>query len=276
VILDVTIRCGPRFHVLVEDRYIERERVLSSLDDLVETNQFIELYWFPSRPDILCKLMRQVDLPLDREPRSRSIRARIQHDLTMLVGESILPAVARARPHLTPFILKLPSLLPPFRASTRVVTNREAFHYQLSYPRCNSMSLAVPIPAAAAAMRSVIALVERERARGRFPLSIAMHARFIGASAALLSPAYGHAACDLELVAARGTPRLDDFYRSFEAALAEIAVARPHWGKHIVSPERIRPLYPAMDSFLAHRERLDPERVFLNRFLERSVFQLAD
>jgi len=40
-------------------------------------------------------------------------------------------------------------------------------------------------------------------------------------------------------------------------------------------PRTIKSRYPAMDRFLAHRERFDPEGRFLNEFLEREIFQLA-
>jgi hypothetical protein len=80
--------------------------------------------------------------------------------------------------------------------------------------------------------------------------------------------------CDLEAVTARGTPTADRFALDFTDAMLTIAGARPHWGKHVLRPEVIKSRYPTMDAFLAERARLDPQRAFLNRFLERSVFHL--
>lgn len=274
VVYDVTLRCRPRFNVLVENRYVEREQVLSSIDDLTQSYPFVELYWFPFTGRILCMLMRQIDAPA--EPRRGGARwtRRIEDALTMAMGDVVLPLVARMNPSLTPRLSAVPPRVGAFRPGEGVAPVEEAFHYHRSYPRCLSMSFAIPLAAAARAVAAVIDSIEREGSAGRFPVNIAVHARFIGGSAALLSPAYGGPVCDLEVVTARGTPGADHFYRAFTDLMLDIAGARPHWGKHIVRPEAIRPRYPAMAAFLRQRERLDPQRIFLNRFLERSVFQL--
>jgi FAD/FMN-containing dehydrogenase len=50
-------------------------------------------------------------------------------------------------------------------------------------------------------------------------------------------------------------------------ALLQRFEARPHWGKHLlVPPDSVPALYPNWSAFRAIRDRLDPERVFINRF----------
>ena len=71
-----------------------------------------------------------------------------------------------------------------------------------------------------------------------------------------------------------GTPHWQGFFRELEAAWLEIRGARPHWGKMYFQRERVADLYEHMDRFLEVRERWDPQRVFLNRFLENDIFQL--
>ena len=45
---------------------------------------------------------------------------------------------------------------------------------------------------------------------------------------------------------------------------------RPHWGKmHSMTAIQLRDLYPKWDDFLALRQQLDPERKFLNPYLEQ-------
>ena len=45
---------------------------------------------------------------------------------------------------------------------------------------------------------------------------------------------------------------------------------RPHWGKmHFRTPRISRPRYPRFDDFRALRDRLDPDRVFANAYLDR-------
>ena len=45
---------------------------------------------------------------------------------------------------------------------------------------------------------------------------------------------------------------------------------RPHWGKiHSLNTAQLRNLYPKWDDFMQLREQLDPERKFLNPYLEQ-------
>jgi len=45
---------------------------------------------------------------------------------------------------------------------------------------------------------------------------------------------------------------------------------RPHWGKlHTRTAADLAPAYPRFGDFLAMRDRLDPDRVFANAYLER-------
>ena len=45
---------------------------------------------------------------------------------------------------------------------------------------------------------------------------------------------------------------------------------RPHWGKmHTLDSALLRERYPRFDDFVALRDRLDPSRMFQNRYLER-------
>jgi len=52
---------------------------------------------------------------------------------------------------------------------------------------------------------------------------------------------------------------------------------RPHWGKLYWDAKTLHAAYgDDMDRFLEIRERWDPDRLFLNDFLERDVFQLGE
>ncbi|CAN5866005.1 L-gulono-1,4-lactone dehydrogenase [soil metagenome] len=50
-------------------------------------------------------------------------------------------------------------------------------------------------------------------------------------------------------------------------ALLQRHSARPHWGKHLLyPPAAISALYPQWNAYRAIRDRLDPDRVFINRY----------
>ena len=45
---------------------------------------------------------------------------------------------------------------------------------------------------------------------------------------------------------------------------------RPHWGKlHTLDAAQLRERYPRFGDFIDLRDRLDPERRFTNRYLDR-------
>ena len=58
------------------------------------------------------------------------------------------------------------------------------------------------------------------------------------------------------------------YFQDFWAMLPDDA--RPHWGKlHDLGADELRGLYPRFDDFVALRDRLDPDRVFTNAYLDR-------
>src|SRR5262249_43125842 len=86
---------------------------------------------------------------------------------------------------------------------------------------------------------------------------------------------HDRATCYIDVTTAMGTPHWEGFFREIENEFFDIPGARPHWGKIFFRGEDLRARYPLMEQFLAVREEWDPGRVFLNRFLEEEIFQLA-
>ncbi len=60
-----------------------------------------------------------------------------------------------------------------------------------------------------------------------------------------------------------------DYFEAAERIMLEHG-GRPHWGKmHTLDAEVLRDRYPHFEDFTALRERLDPARMFTNRYLDR-------
>jgi L-gulonolactone oxidase len=272
VLYDVTLRCEHEFNVHVEDRFKPREEVLSGIDDLLATYEFVELYWFPFTDYFWIKVMSRTD---ERVPKDRwrdRLADGFNYALTM-AGGHLMPLLARNAPELTPLVEKLEPRL-AMTPGTRIETASEAFHYQRAYPRCWDMSYAVPLADSARAWRATMKLIEDFGREGKYPVNMVVHSRFIGASRGWLAPAYGQPMCDLEVTTIKGTPNTDEFFTAFTDTMLAFPEARPHWGKYLLRPQLVRDRYPKMDAFLAHRARFDPEGVFLNDFLAREIFQL--
>ena len=83
-----------------------------------------------------------------------------------------------------------------------------------------------------------------------------------------LSPASGRDNAYLAVHMFQGVD-FHPYFKGVEAAMKDLG-GRPHWGKwHYRTARDLRPAYPKFDRFLAVRDRLDPNRLFANAYLER-------
>eukprot|EP00170_Pyropia_yezoensis_P002599 contig_10937_g2603 len=121
-----------------------------------------------------------------------------------------------------------------------------AIHYQAHIDAFKVVSFEVAVPltdgaswAAFAAMwATVTARVAAEHAAGRCPLTLAMEARFVRSSAALLAPSYAPDADGgdthhvyVEVLSAAGAPGWTAFRDAVAAEWLAVPGARVHWSK---------------------------------------------
>jgi FAD-linked oxidoreductase len=129
--------------------------------------------------------------------------------------------------------------------------------------RFNEMEFHLPAENQLAALKAVIAAIERERPDIFFPIE----ARRIAGDDAWLSPFQGRA---------RGSIAVHCYYKDEFAFLYDLIQpillqhgGRPHWGKlHNLQGAQLAALYPNWKDFLAVRQRLDPEGRMLNPYLK--------
>jgi L-gulonolactone oxidase len=63
--------------------------------------------------------------------------------------------------------------------------------------------------------------------------------------------------------------QFESYFRDVEEIVSRFS-GRPHWGKiHFRSATELEGLYPRFGEFLSLRDKLDPMRVFANRYTER-------
>jgi L-gulonolactone oxidase len=141
--------------------------------------------------------------------------------------------------------------------SYRVFSSRRAVRFR-------EMEYAVPRDSARYVLVELAGYFERSGEQVGFPVEV----RFAAADDIWLSTASGR---DTAYVAVHQYVERDyaPFFRAFEA-IAQGVSGRPHWGKlHFLDADALRAHYPRFDDFRAVRERLDPHRMFGNRYLDR-------
>jgi len=260
ILVDVTLQCVPSFALHAREQPEAFDTVLDDLDARARESDHFEFYWFPHTDVALTKTntRRPADAPTaPLSPAARLIDERIvgngAHQLACSTG--------RALPVLVPAINRLSARVWGHRefsdASHRVFTTSRNVRFR-------EMEYAVPVERLPAAVRAVRELVDSRPWRIEFPIEV----RVAASDDRWLSTAYGR---DSGYIAVHRYWRAD--HVSYFAAVEEVLLAhggRPHWGKlHTLDAGELRRRYPRFDDFLALRDRLDPERMFRNPYLDR-------
>src|SRR5699024_2444126 len=116
----------------------------------------------------------------------------------------------------------------------------------------------------AAALDAVMPLGERIR-----PLLHASEIRTVAADELWLSPAHRRDSACVHFTWKQLPQQVEALLPEIEERLAPLA-PRPHWGKvFTLAPERVRAQYPRLRDFRTLRDRLDPQRVLRNAYVDR-------
>lgn len=260
VVTKVTLRCVPLFALRADEGPMGLDELLERFDELAGAYDHFEAYWFPHTRATLVK--RNTRLPLaeglDRLPAWRE-----WFDDEFLSNRVFGATVALGR-------LRA-SLIPTLnRAASRALGARQ--FTDLSYKvftsprrvRFREMELALPRPAAVDAVRDVVDAFERSGLSVAFPVEL----RVSAADDIELSTASGR---ESAYVAFHVPAAVDHQpYFSLMAKVLDTYQYRPHWGKlHSLDAELLRTRYPRFDEFVALRNRVDPNGVFTNSYLDR-------
>jgi hypothetical protein len=247
--------------------------VLEEFEDLVRSYDFIEVFWYPLQGYMWLLLMHRSSSRPDRPSLLSQGLAELQDQLELVAGEVVLPFIVRSAPGFTPALARAASALGR-EVRQSVQTASQAFHFQRTYVRNWDLAYAVPLEQGARAWSDAIELIEEYARADRYPINLAVHSRFIGKSNAWLAPNYGQECCCIEAVTAIDTRDYESFFGELEGRWHAIDKARPHWAKVYGRTSSIKARYDRMEEFLEVRQEWDPKRVFLNRFLEKDIFQL--
>lgn len=274
IVYSARIELVPQFNVFVDKRHVPVRYVLEEFDDLLRSCRFLEILWFPFQSKMWLYLMDPTPSQPDPPSRWKRWLTAVSTWVQVTAGRRLLPWVARHTPSLTPVLNWAASRLVN-KAGVSVQTASQAFHFLKAYPKAFDISYAVRADRAAQAWRAAIELVEEYARADLYPVNLALHCRFTAPGQAWLGPDQLRPTCWIEVATARHTPHWEEFFREVEERwLALDDEARPHWGKLYWSARELAGRYPRMQEFLDVRQRWDPQRVFLNRFLEEEVFQL--
>jgi L-gulono-1,4-lactone dehydrogenase len=258
VITEVTLRCVEAFVLHADERPMALAQLLAELDQMIESNDHFEFYWFPYTERVQVKRNNRV--PADDRPLP-GWRAWLDDSF---LSNTVFGGVSRLG-------RRIPAVVPTISAiSARALSARE-YTARSDKVFCTprrvrfvEMEYGIPRPALPLAFAELRRVVEALPFKVQFPIEV----RFTGADDIWLSHGYDRDSAYIAVHQYVGV-EYEPYFRAFEQVATSLD-GRPHWGKlHYRDAESLRPAYPRFDDFLAVRDRLDPGRVFANAYLDR-------
>lgn len=288
VVYRITLRVVPAFNVRHQDHFLPVEEALSRLGELVPAGEYLDLYWMPFNERLWVRSWSRTGEP--RSPRlpqgpwsGLSDRTHWGLWMSWLQTLSLRPLdwLTRFRPRWTPAVCRMKMALAA--PNSRVVHINEATHFRSGIEAyrvgCVEFAFAIDprFESVRRAWEAVTRGVDAWAARGRYPLTMVVNARFVRNSDCFLSPAHGNErTCYLEILGDHRSPDWKPFAHEVARAWMELPNARTHWGKEHgdipgVEAHTRAVLGDDLHRFFQIRDAVgaDPDRIFVNPFLER-------
>jgi hypothetical protein len=279
VIARVRLRVVPIYRVRQSDQRLPVRAVLDQLPALIQAHDSVELYWFPFNRDMWIRTVDRTLAPRTFHGHGFWFKAQNFLQNAWLVVCSKL--VMRCAPGLTPALLRFGMRMLPFR--TRILDLPESHHYHHWIEMMPAGCLEVGFKAdpdsanVRLAFQTTERLVAEYASRGLYPLNLTLNIRFTGASAALLTPAYGAGiTCYVEIMWMGRPKGWAEFSSQLCREWLKVPGALPHWSKEF---EHVEGVAPIMRANLGDRRarfltalassRVDPERTLFNDLLRR-------
>jgi FAD-linked oxidoreductase len=258
VISTVTLQCVPAFTLRSMEEPVALDEVLARFDEHAEGNDHFEFFWFPHTNGAQMIRNNRTDDPPAPPGRAAAWLSDI------LLENKAFEVVQRIGARRNPWI-------PPLnRFSVKLISKREVTdlsHNIFINPRTVrfvEMEYAIPRETVVDTVREVQRMIDRSGMTIGFPIEV----RVAAPDDIPLSTATARPTAYIAVHVFHTLPH-ERYFREVEAIMNGVE-GRPHWGKmHYQTAETLRSRYPQWDRFIDVRNRLDPERVFSNPYLER-------
>jgi FAD-linked oxidoreductase len=258
VVTEVTLRCVEAFVLRADERPLPVAEALAGFEEHCASNDHVEFYWMPYTERTLLKRNNRTDV--DSSPMSR-LAAWWENDFLQNVALGAVCRLGRAAPAAMP---RLARLVAGFFTPVTYTNRSDRIFTTPRRVRFVEMEYALPreaLPEAFAALRQIVAGLP-------FKVILPVEVRVGAADDAWLSPGFGRDSVYIAIHQYVGAP-YEEYFRAFEEVCAGLA-GRPHWGKlHWRDAASLAAAYPRFADFRAVRDRLDPDRVFANAYLDR-------
>jgi FAD-linked oxidoreductase len=260
VLSEVSLQTVPAFRLHKREEPARLSDVLDGFDELVASHDHVEFYAVPWSRRALVLTSRRTDEPADPPARWRTW---VTDDLLANRALEVLQRTGRRLPRAHPLIGRTTGAA--LGRSDRLDESYRVFATERRV-RFTESEWALPRAATREAVEAVTSLIERHGLPVSFPIEV----RVAAADDAMLSTAHGRETAYVAVHQYAGSAWAP-YFRAVEEVMLDLD-GRPHWGKrHEAGAEVLAPRYPDWQRFADLRARLDPDGVFVNEHLARTL-----
>lgn len=281
----ITLALQPAFNVRVVNRKLDMRQALDEVANTFAAHDYTQYFWFPFNREVTLQTSGVTDEPVTW---TRSQQWRKDLNGWMETGATHLAK---------PLLVRFPKITPHFtrfagnsmKAGEHIMSQSDnmLLGQWINYmvPSLNASVSFPPGPGCIQvqeAWHAAVELIDASARAGRYPVNLAMNTRLFGKNTALLHSIPGDAnevTCNIQV-----TSFDNEHWEAFKNALMErwlaIPGSRPHWAKQYQDlpgiAGKLRTVYGEnLETFLRIREeeRVDPDNVFVNPFLEELLFR---
>jgi L-gulonolactone oxidase len=264
VVTEVTVRCVPAFNLHAHETIEPLDDLLGDFDAVMRSTDHVEFFWMPGARRCQVKRNTRTDLPASPQPRLAYVRDKwIAENLAF----GTICRVGRRYPRLAPKIAKA---ITSGVSERELVDRSDRIFSSVRRIRFVEMEYGIPIDSVPEALERMSRLISTLPFPPLFPIEV----RASAADDIPLSTGFGRESGWIAIHQYIGAP-YEAYFQGVEGIMDEYS-GRPHWGKlHFQSARTLAERYPEWDVFAAARERLDPQGVFRNPYLDRVLGQPA-
>lgn len=257
VVTDVTLKVVDSFALQAVEQPEPVDDVLANWERYTRENEHFEFYWIPHTRWALTKRNNRTDQP----PTERRPIATFWNKIVMEnVAFGALCRTGRSVPSLIP---RLATILPSQGRQVRVDDSFRIFASK-RLVKFYEMEYSIPYSRLPEALNRVREMVDKRGFRVSFPVEV----RSVKGDDIPLSTATGRDSAYIAVHMYKGT-EYEPYFRAVEEIMSEYD-GRPHWGKlHFQDRKYLDGVYPELKSFGELRDRMDPQGMFTNAYLNR-------
>ena len=252
ILTKITMQNRPRFKLKEHIQLCTVADMMQFIQQWKHQHRHIECFVFSHAEKLMLKTLDETDEKL--QPRKESYPS---EDTLLTVCSELIKNV----PSLNPYVQKL---LGTFVKPTTAVDWSSKIFPTVRHTKFNEMEYQIPVDDGLDCLEEVLAALRQHKVATFFPLEF----RFVKGDDIWISPFYQQDSISISVHQYhKQDPRLifdivEPIFQKYKG--------RPHWGKmHSMTAMQLRSLYPKWDDFLRLRQKLDPERKFLNPYLEQ-------